>query len=75
MTTDPKQSKGRDSTLSALNMAIKGLNPSKETSTIAPAKAVFGSANVLLTTIRVCSLLVFCGHEIPNHPFPGLYGQ
>ena len=40
MTTNLDKSKGRDSALSALNVVIERLNPEKETSTIAPAKAV-----------------------------------
>ena len=75
MTTNPEQSKGHDGALSALNLAIEGLNPAKEISTIAPAKAAFGSASVLLAMIRVGSPLVFCGDEIPLHAFPGFYGQ
>ena len=36
-----------------LNAAIKALDLAKEVSSLTPAKAVFGSASVLLTTIRV----------------------
>lgn len=47
-------SKGRaDSTLSILNIAIGALNLANEISSITPAKAVFGSASILLTMIRV----------------------
>ena len=74
MTTNLDKSKGRDSALSALNVVIERLNPEKETSTIAPAKAVFGSVSVLLATIRVRSSPTSCGHEIPLHTLTGLYG-
>ena len=57
--TRPKQSKGRDGVLSALDVAIETLNLAKEISSITPAKAVFGSASVLLAMIRV-GLLPFC---------------
>ena len=52
---DPKDQlpKGRDGVLTALNVAIEGLNLAKEISSITPAKAVFGSASVLLAMIRV----------------------
>ena len=53
MVINPKQSKGRDSALLALDVAIEGLNPAKEISTIVPARAVFSSASVLLPMIRV----------------------
>ena len=76
MTTNPDRSKGRDGALSALNVVIERLNPARDSSsTIAPAKAVFGSANVLLATIRVRSLPVSCSHEIPPHTLLGLYGR
>lgn len=61
MDTNPQRQKGRDSTLSSLNVVIEALNLAKEISSITPAKAVFGSVSILLTTIRVSSLL-FC-HE------------
>lgn len=59
--------KGRGGVLSALNIAIEGLNLAKELSIITPAKAVFGSVSALLVMIRVslfsvhvCRLLVDC---------------
>ena len=58
MNTKPQQPKGRDGTLSALNVAIQTMNLAKEISGVTPAKAVFGSVSVLLTMIRVCSLPV-----------------
>ena len=54
-TQQPKEQKG---TISALNALIEALNLVKEVSSITPAKAVFGSASVLLTMIRVRLFLV-----------------
>jgi len=50
----PQRPKGRDGTLSSLNVAIEALDLAKEISCIAPARALFGFAAILLTTIRVC---------------------
>jgi len=58
MEVGPQQPKEREDAISALNKAIEVLNLAKGASTIAPAKAVFGSVNVFLSTIRVCLLLV-----------------
>ena len=55
MGTDARRPKGRDGTLSSLNVAIEALNLAKEISFITPAKAVFGSVSSLLTMIRVRS--------------------
>ena len=52
--------KGRDGAISTLNTAIDALNLAKELSSITPAGAVFGSVSVILTTIKVGLLLVFC---------------
>ena len=46
--------------MSALNTAIEALNLAKELSSIAPAKALFGSVSTVLAIIRVSFLLVFC---------------
>ena len=53
MDADPRQLKGRNGALSALNTAIEAMNLAKEVSSVTPAKAVFGSVSVLLTMIRV----------------------
>ena len=53
MAAKSKQPKGRDGTLSSLNVAIEALNLAKEASSVTPAKAVFGSVSILLTMIRV----------------------
>ena len=56
MKAESRRPKDRESATSALNKAIETLNPA-EISSITPAKAVFHSVRVLLTTIRVCFLL------------------
>ena len=60
MATNSLQLKERDSALSLLNAAIEALNLAKEISSIAPAKAVFGLACVVLAMIRVRSLSLRC---------------
>jgi len=57
MDTKSQRPKGRSGVLSSLNVAIEATNLAKEISSITPAKAVFGSVGVLLTMIRVRSLL------------------
>jgi len=71
MADDSKRPKGRDGVLSSLNVAIDGLNLAKEISSITPAKAVFGSAAILLTMIRVNFLLFYDG-MLQAHTRPGL---
>jgi len=73
MTDKPKRLKGQDGVLSSLDVAIDGLNLAKELSSITPAKAVFGSASVLLTMIRV-SLPPFGDEIFWAHTQPGLDG-
>ena len=58
MADKSQQPKEGDGVISALNAAIEGLNLAKEISSIAPAKAVFGSVSIVLAMIRVGSLLV-----------------
>ena len=55
-----QQSKGRSALLSALNVAIDGLNLGKEISSATPAKAVFGTLGVLLVMIKVGFHLICC---------------
>ena len=55
MAAKSQQPKGRDGTLSSLNLAIDAMNLAKEASGVAPAMAVFGSVSILLTMIRVRS--------------------
>ena len=56
MTDNSQQPKGRSQVLSALNMAINGLNIAKEVTSTTPVNPVFGSVAILLTMIRVSSL-------------------
>ena len=59
MDTNSRRSQRRDDgTLSSLNAAIEAMNLAKEISSMTPAKAVFGSVSILLTMIRVGSLLI-----------------
>ena len=56
-----KQPKEREGVISALNVAIEGMNLAKEFSSITPAKPVFGTVSVVLAMIRVSFLLQdFC---------------
>ena len=74
MDADSQRTKGRDTVLSALNIAIEALNLAKDISTIAPAQAVFGSVSILLTMIRV-RLLSFSDDTLQVYTRSGLYGQ
>ena len=58
-TMDPKSQRPErpDNTISVLNAIIEVSNLAKELSSPTPAKAVFGSVNVILIAIRVRSLL------------------
>ena len=60
----PWRPKGRDAVLSTLDIIIQGSNLAKDTCGTPPAQVVFGSVGVLLTIIRVLSL-VFCRDELP----------
>ena len=66
MSTKSKRQKGREGALSSLNVAIDALILTNKASTIAPVKAAFDSANVLLTTIRVGSLPLHVGRLLAN---------
>ena len=59
MEAESQRPKEREGTISALNVAIEALNLAKEVSSITPAKAVFGSVSVILTTIKVSLPLAF----------------
>lgn len=48
-----RRPKGRDGTISSLNLAIEAVNLAKDASSITPANAVFGSVGTLLTMVRV----------------------
>ena len=74
MEAKPQQPKGRDGTLSSLNIAIEAMNLTKEVSSITPAKAVFGSVSVLLTMVRVCFLVSY-DQKPYVHQWLGFNGQ
>jgi len=64
MNTKSQQQERQNTALSSLNAAVEALNLAKELSTVAPAKAVFGTVTVILTMIRVSSswpMLSDCG--------------
>jgi len=61
MKTESQRPKEREGTAEGLNAAIEATNIAEKVSSIAPAKAVFGSVNLLLTQIRVCFLLLYRG--------------
>jgi len=62
MEAKSQRPKGRDNTLSSLNVTIEALNLAKDICSITPAKAVFGSVSTLLTMVRV-PFLQFCDDE------------
>ena len=68
MEANPQRPKGRDGTLSSLNIAIEAMNLVKEVSSITPAKAVFGSVSILLTMVRVRFLV---SHDRKPHVYDG----
>ena len=61
MSSKPKQKKGRYATLSTLDGVIQILGVAKDACGVPPAQIALGSACVLLTTIKVCSLLLLGG--------------
>ena len=61
--------KERKGAISVLNAAIEALDRAKEVSSIAPARAVFGSVSIILALIRVSFLLVFVDRsQTEMHP-------
>lgn len=62
--------KDREGVISLLDATIEALNLAKEISSITPAKAAFGSVSVLLTMIRVRSLL-FYDDPLQIYMYPG----
>jgi len=69
MDTESRQPKGRGGTLSSLNVAIEALGLAKEASSITPAKAVFGSVNILLimSKLPACPITAACRSNKPSH--------
>jgi hypothetical protein len=53
MAPDAQRQERRENALSSLNVAIDALNLVREVSSITPVKAVFGSAGIIVTMIRV----------------------
>ena len=74
MEVKSQRSKGRDRTLSSIDIAIEAMNLAKEVSSITPAKAVFGTVSVLLAMIRVCLLLSY-DEMLQVHVCSGFDGQ
>jgi len=60
MEVGSQRPKEQEDPILALNTAIQTLNLANDASAIAPAKTVFGSVSVILSTIRVGFLLVSC---------------
>ena len=67
MEAKSQRTKRRDDALSLLNAAIETVNLAKEVSSMTPAKAIFGSASILLTMIRVrfsSFTVTYCGFTL-----------
>ena len=62
--------KDREGVISLLNATIEALNLAKEISSVTPANAAFASVTVLLTMIRVRSLLFYDG-PLQIYIYPG----
>ena len=74
MTDNSLPPKGRDGAISALNIAIDGLNVAKEALSSTLAGPVFGPVASLLTMIRVSSFL-FRDETLQAHTYLGYDGQ
>ena len=61
MASNPQRLKRRDNILSSLNVAIDALNITKDILSGTPAKAVCGPVSVILTMVKVSSLLTHVG--------------
>ena len=61
METKSQKPKWREGVIQEFNAAIEATNLAEKVSSIAQAKAVFGSVNTLLTLIGVCFLLLCRG--------------
>jgi len=66
MKAESQQSKGREGAIEELNAALEATRLAENVSSIAPAKIVFSSVNILLTLIRVYFLLR-CNDPIRAH--------
>lgn len=65
--------KDQEDAISVVNAAIRALDLAENTSTITPAKTVFGSVSVLLTFIRA-RFLFFYNDLLQIHACIGLKG-
>ena len=74
MTDNSQRPKGQDRILSALNMAVDGLNVVEGGTVATPVSPVFRSVVVLLTMIRVSSFLSR-GETFQAHTWSGHNGQ
>ena len=74
MEAKSQRPKDRKSAISLLNAAIEAVNLAKEIASVTPAKAAFGIISVLLTMVKVRSLL-FRNYLPQAHPCPGRDGQ
>jgi hypothetical protein len=75
MASKPKQEKGIDGTLFALDTAITFLDVAKDMCPIVPAQVAFGCVSTLLNVIRVrfppsCEDVKFPAHNPPRIPWP-----
>ena len=68
MISRSQRSKRRDAALSTLDGFIQTLNVAKDTCGVPPAQIALASACILLTVIKVCSLLLV-GGELPVHVY------
>ena len=73
MTSKPQQLNGRDGLLSTLDILIQALGIAKDACGIPPAQIAIGSANALLTMIRVRSSQSHNG--LLTHIYPGFRRQ
>ena len=70
MEAKSQQPKDWKSAVSLLNAAIEAVNLAKGISSIAPAKAAFGTVSILLTMFKV-RFLLFCYYPFQIHTYPG----
>ena len=72
MDPNEQRPKRQDGVLSSLNAAIDAMNIAKDVMNITPAKAVFGCVSVVLTMIRVGSLIYVvplpANHDVHRTP-------
>ena len=73
MASKPRLPKGSDGLLPTLDVLIQALGVAGSTCGIPPAQIAIGSANALLTMIRVCP--ASSRHKLPTHVHPGLCSQ